>query len=137
MRDPSVYHVRSGSEYSNRGGENYRVSNLYIPDNYNGETTHNDMGILKLTRSMTLDGRIRKATKLPSSSSLHVPVDTNCYVQGWGFNPNDPGTNQLYRADVSTVDTHECNKQWGQPVYEQHQVCALGSDDADACSVSF
>lgn len=49
------------------------------------------------------------------------------------MNPNNPGTHHLYRADVSTVNTDECNKQYDQPVRDQNQICALGSDDADAC----
>lgn len=83
-RDPSIYTVRAGSDYSHRGGEEYKVSDIYTRDIYNGATTHNDISLLKLTRSMTLDGRTKKATKLPTSSSYNVPTDTNCYVQGWG-----------------------------------------------------
>jgi hypothetical protein len=128
--------VRVGSTYDRRTGEEVKVSDVYVRKEYRGRTSKYDIGILKLAKSINLDGVTKKATKLPSSSDYNVEDETNCYVQGWGVNPNDPDTHHLYRADVSTYNTTECANQWSQPVYVQHQVCALGEDDADACSVS-
>lgn len=135
VTDAQNFTVRVGSTYDRRTGEEVKVSDVYTRDEYRGRTSKYDIGILKLERSIRLDGVTKKATKLPTSSSYNVADETRCYVQGWGVNPNDPDTHHLYRADVSTYNTSDCAKQWPQPVYVQHQVCALGEDDADACSV--
>lgn len=135
-RDPSVYIVRAGSAYSNKDGDVLYVSDIFIRDGiYRGKTTHNDVAILKLKESIKLDNRTKMATKLPPSSDYDVPVDTKCYVQGWGVNPGHPNSKHLYRATVETVDTDKCNDAWKQPVHDNHHICALGYEDADACSV--
>jgi hypothetical protein len=81
------FSVRAGSTDQFSGGENVDVSDVYIRDGYRGDDSTYDIGILKLSRDLTLDGITEKATKLPDSSSFNVPDGTNCYVQGWGYNP--------------------------------------------------
>lgn len=55
--------------------------------------------------------------------------------QGWGKNPDNPGSNDLYRVDLKVVSSKECANKWGgtEQEYEQHEVCALG-DQRDTCS---
>jgi secreted trypsin-like serine protease len=128
--------VHTGSTDKFFYGEDFTVSDVYIRDEYNGDISFYDIGILKLDRDLILDGNFRKATILPTSSSYYDPVGTNCYVQGWGYNPDDQGTTHLYRADVSVSNINECARDSTVPISKEHQVCALGNNDADACAVS-
>lgn len=133
MRSPGSFTVRVGSAYSNRGGEEYKVSDVYSKIwSYN-----NDIGMLKLSTSISLDGSTKKAIRMPRSSNYFPDENSNVYIQGWGTNPNDPETYQMYRADVSTMSTEECNEYWNDPpTNHSTQVCTLGNKDAGPCSVS-
>jgi hypothetical protein len=44
----------------------------------------------------------------------------------------------IYRADVSTYDIQDCASDYNNPpITAEHQVCALGEHDADACKVRY
>lgn len=100
-------------------------------------STSNDIGMLKLNRRISLNGSTKKAVRLPYSSNYYPADHSSAYVQGWGANPNNPSTDQMYRADVATVSADECTSYWVNPQISQStQVCAIGNRDAGPCTVS-
>lgn len=59
-------------------------------------------------------------------------------IQGWGTNPNNPNTDRIYRADVSTITAEECTSYLVNPqINRSTQLCAMGNNDAGPCTVGF
>lgn len=61
------------------------------------------------------------------------------FFLGWGTNPNDPDTNNLYRADVIVHSFQKCYDYWKEFIYlnETNQLCASGGEGQnreDFCS---
>lgn len=78
MRSPDDYTVRVGSTYEDRGGEQYKASTVYCKIWSN----LNDIGMLKLSNRISLDGSTKKALSLPTSSDYYPETDMNLYIQG-------------------------------------------------------
>lgn len=92
--------------------------------------------MLKLSRKISLDGKTKKIIKLPSSSTYFPEKNTIAYVQGWGVNPSDTETKQMYRTAVNTLSREDCAKHETDP-FKNHnnQICTLGDNNSGTCPV--
>lgn len=80
-------------------------------------------------------GKIQRITLARSSDKIED--ESSVYVSGWGRNPENPETDDLYQVDLHIVNPRDCAKEWGGSPsgYEQHEVCASGKNDRDSCQV--
>lgn len=160
-RPAGNYTVRVGSTYFNKGGKVHYVESVHPHPKYTTSSAHHDVGILKLIDKIEYDydtgssqktvNKItlaRKSDKIESGAAAisegnkfrlsHISLFfKKIKFKGWGNNPDHPHAPELYRVDLKIISSQDCADKWGGDVdsYEQHEVCARGSDGADTCQV--
>lgn len=97
------------------------------------------MGILKLTQKISLNGKTKRAVTLARARDKIVG-GRNASIAGWGRDSSNlKNSDYLYRVFMKIVSYENCSEKWGDftaEELEQHEVCALGSDDSQQCQVS-
>lgn len=109
------------------------------PD-YKPSSAYHDMALLKLTQDIQYDyntankmGKIQRITLARSSDKIED--GSSVYASGWGRNPQNPDTDDLYQVDLNIVNSTYCAHAWGDTpsAYKQHEVCASGKRGRDVC----
>lgn len=95
------------------------------------------MAILKLKKKINLNGKTKRAVTLARARDKIV-AGRNVSISGWGRD-SQKNTDYLYRVHLKIVDYEKCAEKWSgftAEELEQHEVCALGSNDSQQCQVS-
>lgn len=112
------------------------------PD-YKPSAPYHDIALLRLTEDIEYDhntadkmGKIQRITLARRSDTIEE--GSYVYASGWGRNPDNPETDDLYQVDLKTVNSTYCARRWGGDPqgYQEHEVCATGKKGADVCQVS-
>lgn len=127
--DPQNFSVRVGSSYSDKGGDKYDISHIFVK----GADRRNDIGMMRTKTKMEMFKTAPVAYKMPESVD-YVAGGRNGFTQGYGQNPNDRNTLHLYRTDLTTMSHDECKMYYTN--LEDTMMCAMGEDDATPCQVS-
>ncbi|XP_066509087.1 elastase-1-like [Hoplias malabaricus] len=114
--------------YESGKDQYYGVSDIYIHPGWNKDlTAGNDIALIRLTSSVTLNSYIQLATLPPTGQIL--PGNINCYVTGWGSTQTGGFLSaQLKQASLPTVDFATCSSiSWWGTLVKTNMVCAGGS----------
>lgn len=81
-----IAYIRIGSTKANSGGTVYSSTHLKIHPKYNSRTSDYDVGLVRVTRAMTLDGTSARLIKLANSEIKcdTISPGTEILVSGWG-----------------------------------------------------
>jgi hypothetical protein len=74
--------ITAGTAEFDEGGQTYETKLFYWHPKYDGHLDY-DVGIIKTSKAMTLDGKTTKAIALPDAGVAVVP-GTDLFVSGWG-----------------------------------------------------
>lgn len=101
---------------------------------YRSAAKGHDVALLKLKTKITYTNGTVENVNLDKGE---YKAGDSASSMGWGENPENPDSKQLYIADLNIVDSASCAKAYGGSAseYEQHKVCAIGPKNADVCKV--
>ncbi|XP_026120042.1 chymotrypsin B-like [Carassius auratus] len=131
--------VRSGYHYVvlglyDRGSKELvkvkKIAKVITHPNYNKQTNHNDITLLKLSSAVEMTPRISPIC-LPSSLTNILP-GTPCVTTGWGVTENDPNPRFLQQATLPIVSQAQCRQFWGKNTITGAMICA-GASGASSC----
>lgn len=134
INQASEYKVLIGSATRDQGTV-YFVSTLIGHPNYDFIERNHDVALLRLNRRITyVRGRVANA----NLDGREYSAGTSVSSMGWGKNPSNMNTPQLYAVDLSIADTTSCARRYGHSPqdYRQHKICIVGRNNADVCKVS-
>ncbi|BES87953.1 serine-type endopeptidase activity [Nesidiocoris tenuis] len=116
-----VLYVVAGSSKMN-GGKLNRVTLAVVHIGYNNSTMENDIAVLRVQKSLQLDGITRKSLPL---ANFEPKPGTMCTISGWGSTYFDPGhamgTELIEKTQVPIYDRTVCVKRLDIP---SDQICA-------------
>lgn len=105
------------------------VAKVFIHPSYRGYGSPHDVAILELKDEIELDGVRKRAIKLANELE-GIAQNTECFVAGWGDNPSNSESKQLFRASMKVESYELCSQQYGmyttKNLLMKHQICALG-----------
>lgn len=114
------------------------VAKVYIHPSYRGYGSSHDIAILELKDEIELDGVKKRAIKLANELE-GIAQDTKCFVAGWGDNPSNTGSKQLFRASMNIESYDLCSQQYGKytskELLTKHQICAMGSESSNYSNI--
>ncbi|XP_045763669.1 transmembrane protease serine 9-like [Maniola jurtina] len=124
--------ARVGSTNADSGGTQYQSTQFRTHPRYNPATLDYDVGLIRFSRKINLDGTNTKAIQLAERGSP-VPPDTPLTVSGWGAtSENGDVSPTLMAVEVPTVSTEDCNKVYGD--ITRRMICAgVPEGGKDSC----
>ncbi|CAG5118540.1 unnamed protein product [Candidula unifasciata] len=106
------------------------VASFVIHASYNGNGAGipNDIGIITLSTSLTLNSNVQIATLAPRGASF---AGVRCYITGWGRTVGGGATSaQLLEARITKITTADCAARWpGQNINIRH-ICVYEASAA-------
>jgi hypothetical protein len=87
--------------------------------------------MLKMSTKMLLGTSSPKAVLMPKRYD-RMEGGKNGYTQGWGQNPNDRNSHQLYRTDLVSMLDEECDAHYNNSIVPK-MMCASGRDETSPC----
>ncbi|XP_058449065.1 serine protease grass-like [Malaya genurostris] len=137
--DCNIYRDNNGVEIERDCAdpvEDYQVESFEIHPDYNRPKYSNDIGLIRLDRSVTMKYHIRPIC-LPVTPQLRSKQFERYIVTGWGTTENQTGSQALLQATVPRVNNDECQQKMLQNrlnvQLSDKQLCAGGSDKVDTC----
>ncbi|KAL9649114.1 hypothetical protein ABK040_008491 [Willaertia magna] len=110
----------------------YNVKTIYTHPSYNSRTVRNDIALLELSSTVTIDNTNVKLVYLESGK---YPFNADATIAGWGLvDATDNLPSMLRKATVPVVDYNVCNR---NPLYLSiifpNQICAGLGQGIDTC----
>ncbi|XP_046978729.1 trypsin-7-like [Vanessa cardui] len=108
----SKVYVRTGSSEAGSGGSMTVSNNFTQHPKYNARTSDYDVGVVRLSTPITIDGDKTKVIQLAKKGSTIAP-GTNVLVSGWGTtSENGETSDNLMAVEVPTVSNDQCRKSY-------------------------
>ncbi|XP_061196173.1 dorsal-ventral patterning tolloid-like protein 1 [Saccostrea echinata] len=107
-RSPSKWHVLLGNHHMNKQDAHQvevGVSKIIVHENYDEDTTENDITLLKLQTPVTLNNYVNLVC-LPKRT---VSNGQHCYITGFGDTMGTCCRNVLKQAEIPIIDVGKCN----------------------------
>lgn len=121
--DHTKYSIRAGNTFHSVGTK-IAVSRVIENNDYDPDSTDNDMAILKLATPLTFSAKIKPIALQDSGDE--VPERTIAYVSGWGAiregNQDTPAA--LRAVDVRVISHSDCVESYGPGMISTHMLCA-------------
>ncbi|KAK9519130.1 hypothetical protein VZT92_021877 [Zoarces viviparus] len=121
--DDGITHVVLGTHNLKSVNDDNKISikEKYKHESYEKVTTGNDIMLLKLSKKVSLNGRVQ-TIPLPTSGMNN---QDDCQVAGWGAIETDgPAVDDLRVVDVSIINLEVCTQVWGR--LPDNVICAGG-----------
>ncbi|KAK9871237.1 hypothetical protein WA026_011513 [Henosepilachna vigintioctopunctata] len=114
---------------NNGSGQVYDIEEFRIHENYNDKEIRNDIGIIKLKKSITFNNNIRSI----SLGKEDIGGGKSLILTGWG-KTQYPGktTKKLQKIDLVSVSDSDCAKIYAEHV-DQRNLCTEGKPGRGAC----
>ncbi|XP_037032523.1 trypsin 3A1-like [Bradysia coprophila] len=132
----SQYVVRIGSSNRSQGGSVYKVAKVIPHPSYEPVDMPHDVALLKLTKKITYNKRTVKNVHLDRNNGAYKAGE-KVSSMGWGENPENPKTLNIYKVSLKIVDTAQCARSYRDSAtgYKKHKICALGPKpkNGDVC----
>ncbi|XP_073674436.1 chymotrypsin-like protease CTRL-1 [Garra rufa] len=106
------------------------ISKVITHPDFNKQTMHNDIALLKLSSSVEITSRISPIC-LPSSVP-HIHPGTLCVITGWGITKDEWISQFLQEATVPIVSQTRCRRVWVMNNITDAMICA-GASGASSC----
>ncbi|XP_045534001.1 vitamin K-dependent protein C [Papilio machaon] len=121
-------HIRAGSKDFTNGGTEYNSKTLIQHPEYNSKTLDYDIGVVKLSNPIALNGDTVSKIKFPDDN-CSVSPGTNLTTLGWGAtNPHGgPLSQNLKAVTLSAVSDADCKKIYSY--ISPQMMCAGVSED--------
>ncbi|XP_026326869.1 trypsin-2-like [Hyposmocoma kahamanoa] len=129
-------YIRIGSTQANSGGTMYNSALLQMHPQYNSQTSDYDVGVIRVSRAMTLDGTKSRVIKLADSEMQSEPISpgTEILVSGWGTtSENGETSNNLMAVTVPTVSNEDCNKSYRGGITARMFCAGVPEGGKDSC----
>lgn len=92
-----------------KGGEVIEVASVIKHPKFNRNSLDYDFALMKLSKSIGLDGVTKAPIKLPSATTV-IKDDSPVLVSGWGLTKNDSQNNEELRGVIVTIHNQaKCN----------------------------
>lgn len=119
--------LRFGSNDLWNGGDVQRSSEFIVHPEYDQNTLHNNIALVKLPQQLDLvNGRLRSVA-LPSGPLLQDRlVGNRTRVAGWGIANNQNISETLNFADLQIIDNGSCRRVFGAARVIDSVICGLG-----------
>ncbi|XP_017041647.2 trypsin-1 [Drosophila ficusphila] len=130
---PRLLKVKVGgiSRYR-KDGEIFSVADLHTHEKYNAKTMDYDIGVLRLTKNLTLSNKVRVIPINPN----RVADGTYATIAGWGFKSmNGPPSDSLRYARVPIVNQTACRKFLGKGVTDRMLCAGYLRGGTDSCQM--
>ncbi|KAK9519123.1 hypothetical protein VZT92_021870 [Zoarces viviparus] len=111
--DPGITHVVLGTHDLKSVNDDNKISikDKYKHESYKNEGNGNDIMLLKLSKKVSLNGRVQ-TIPLPTSGIVMNKQD-DCQVAGWGYiESGGRAVDDLRVVDVSIINLEVCKEQW-------------------------
>ncbi|KAK9519125.1 hypothetical protein VZT92_021872 [Zoarces viviparus] len=123
--DPGITHVVLGTHDLKSVNDDNKISikdtDIHKHESYEKVTTGNDIMLLKLSKKVSLNGRVQ-TIPLPTTGMNNQDA---CQVAGWGAIKTDGrAVDDLRVVDVSIINLDDCTKEWGR--LPANVICAGG-----------
>ncbi|KAK9519131.1 hypothetical protein VZT92_021878 [Zoarces viviparus] len=121
--DPRITHVVLGTHDLKSVNDDNKISikEKYKHESYKKVTTGNDIMLLKLSKKVSLNGRVQ-TIPLPTSGMNNQDA---CQVAGWGaIKTGGPAVDDLRVVNVSIINLEVCTQVWGR--LPDNVICAGG-----------
>ncbi|KAK9519127.1 hypothetical protein VZT92_021874 [Zoarces viviparus] len=121
--DPRITHVVLGTHDLKSVNDDNKISikDKYKHESYKEVKTGNDIMLLKLSKKVSLNGRVQ-TIPLPTSGMNNQDA---CQVAGWGaIETGGRAVDDLRVVDVSIINLEVCTKEWGR--LPANVICAGG-----------
>ncbi|CAH2105630.1 unnamed protein product [Euphydryas editha] len=131
---PSSFRVIVGTSYRLSGGDSYKVSKLYVHENYSPLTLEHDIAVLVTSKKIKF-GKNVDAISI-AKPNINIPPGISALVSGFGttsYQGSVPGT--LLAAWVNIVSQQECSQAYRQlAMITSGMICASANNPPrDAC----
>ncbi|XP_018311399.1 trypsin-7 [Mycetomoellerius zeteki] len=130
----SVFKVRIGSTYHNKGGLIKDIASIICHEKYHPLTYDYDVALIKLSTLLTFKQNIKPI--LLALPSMSIKTDTKVIVTGWGKTSVNGTTSEVLRtANISVTDQEKCRKVYARNrLVTSNMICA-GDDkgEKDTC----
>ncbi|XP_050672354.1 trypsin alpha-3-like [Leptidea sinapis] len=126
-------YVRAGSTYSDQGGSFVTSRRFSQHPLYNNKTSDFDVGVIRLSKKLALDGRTMKAIRLVRSG-MRLPTGSNVTVSGWGATSENGDTSEtLMAVKIPIVSNSECAKSYGNSLTSRMFCAGVPQGGKDSC----
>ncbi|CAH2092293.1 unnamed protein product [Euphydryas editha] len=144
LMDIAMVYVRTGSSDASYGGALSVSTNFTIHPKYNQKTYDYDVGIVKLSNPIHIDGETTKLTKLAEKGSA-IKAGTTVVVSGWGatsvsisvelvvrYGENGSSSDNLMAVEVVTLSNDQCRKSY-RALTERMFCAGVSEGGKDSC----
>ncbi|XP_017131041.1 trypsin-1 [Drosophila elegans] len=130
---PRLLKVKVGGTSRNRkDGVLYSVAEVHSHEKYNAKTMDYDIGVVRLTKNLTLSNKIKV---IPVSRS-RIADGTYATIAGWGFKSmNGAPSDNLQYARVPIVNQTACRTLLGKGVTDRMLCAGFLRGGTDACQM--
>ncbi|XP_068628100.1 trypsin-2-like [Battus philenor] len=102
--------IRAGSTDSSSGGTFYPANTLKRHPKYDSKTLDYDIGVIKLSNPIKIDGTNTAKVDL-STSDCPVPPGTNLTITGWGITSEGGDSSKILKqVSITSVSLDDCRK---------------------------
>ncbi|XP_054842954.1 granzyme A-like [Eublepharis macularius] len=120
--DEVVLGAHSLSNPREKGKQTFRIIQAFPHRNYNQETIANDIMLLKLNKSATINQYV-KTVRLPRTHK-DVKARTQCLVAGWGATLQAKMSNTLRETHVTILARGICTRHYNRGMVTTNNLCA-------------
>ncbi|XP_075972437.1 uncharacterized protein LOC142974159 [Anticarsia gemmatalis] len=126
-------YIRIGSTNSESGGRQYETTSFASHPMYNSRTSDFDVGVIRVSQGMQLDGANARAIKLVNSG-YDPAAGENLTMTGWGATSQNGNTSTtLMVVQVPVVDRSRCNQQLGGGITSRMICAGVPEGGKDTC----
>jgi len=121
--------------YDDDNVEPYRIEQIYIHPEFNGNFFINDIALIKLNRDVIGIDKFAQLVQIQhddDNDNYNLIVNDGISIIGWGLtSDNGEPSKNLLQADVNVISNIECQKTYGKFILDA-MFCAY-ADGKDAC----
>lgn len=130
--DPSDLEVLVGTNSLKEGGDRYKPDKLFYHSRYNRPQFHNDVGLVRLEKSVTFS----KLVQSVPYSEKEVPANVTVRLTGWGrTSSGGPVPTLLQTINLVTLSNADCKAKSSNPGnVDVGHVCTLTKTGEGACN---
>ncbi|XP_049584096.1 granzyme B-like isoform X1 [Syngnathus scovelli] len=113
-----------------------KVAEFHPYPNYNNESFHNDIMLLKLQQNAQLNTYI-KVLELPKKKKKkNLPANTKCTVAGWGQTVSGPKmglVSDVLKEATEKIEYSKCKNIWKRRFQTERMICTKHGQNGSFC----
>ena len=126
-----------GSNSQHEQVMNVPITNLFIHPGYNSDTWLNDIGLIRLPRSLNFTRHVRPICILNENSCIDQPLETSSRIDycdrnlqsaGWGMDETGYFSPHLKAVGLNSLSRRDCSLDYAPRRIYPQQLCARGAN---------